>query len=335
MELFRGLESLKHPGQRAVVTVGMFDGMHIAHQRLIQSVLRLAHSIQGTSVVVTFDPDPQTVLDSAHAQPILMPLSIRLGYLERFGVDRVVVIPFTRRFSKLRGEQFVREILIRRLKAVVLVVGDAFLFGRDRQGDMALLKQLGPRHDMRVVALQPVRRAGELVSSSRIRRLIQQGHLSQARQLLGRPATLYGTVVRGVGRGRRLGLPTANIALSSQVTPAQGVYAVIMQDEPVYSRRAREISHRRWTGVMNLGVRPSFGGGAVVCEVHVLNFSGRLYGRKVSVSLLGKLRGERCFEDPQALVRQVRRDIARSRKIIRRFLYPSLTDARMRWRNDW
>lgn len=311
--LLRGLNAVASPPTRAVVTVGVFDGVHIAHQRLIRSTVQLAHRLDGTSVAVTFDPDPQVVLDPAHAQPALMPLEVRVATLQALGLDWVWVLPFTTQFARMTAEQFIRRVLVHRLRARALVIGEAFVFGNDRRGDMDVLQRLGPSYGIRVVPVRQVRRRGAPVSSSRIRRLIGLGGLAQARGLLGRPPALYGVVVPGAGRGRRLGFPTANIRLIPQVVPPRGVYAVAVRSED-----GRHV----WRGVMNLGVRPTFGPGPMVCEVHLLGFAGTLLGRPVSVSFLTRLRDERCFPSRQALSRQVRRDIARARQLFARYPRP-------------
>lgn len=308
--VLRGLGAAIRPPARAVVTVGVFDGVHIAHQRLICRTIELARRLRGTSVAITFDPDPQQVLRPAQAPPALMPLDERMATLKALGVDWVWVIPFTKRFARMTATQFIQRVLFRRLRAVALVLGEAFVFGKNRKGDMDVLRTLGPSIGMRVVALPQVRRGGEPVSSSRIRQLIVRGELAQARRLLGRPPALYGVVVRGAGRGRRLGFPTANIRLTSQVLPPHGVYAV-----SVHLRGGR----RSGRGVLNLGVRPTFGPGPTVCETHLLNFSGSLLGQAVSVSLLARLRDERCFPSERALIQQVRRDIARALLLFARF----------------
>ncbi|MBI3330689.1 MAG: riboflavin biosynthesis protein RibF [Candidatus Omnitrophica bacterium] len=309
--ILRGLRALTRPPPHAVVTVGVFDGVHRAHQRLIRSVIRMARRRGGRSVILTFDPDPQTVLRPARAQPSLMPLGERLTHLQALGADVVWVVPFTRRFARMTAAQFIRRILIDRVHAEVLLVGEAFAFGRGRRGDMEVLRALGPRYGMRVVPVRQVTDGGEPISSSRIRQLIAKGHLGLARRLLGRAPALYGRVVRGTGRGRRFHVPTANVQLGPHALPPSGVYAV----------RLRRLGHPRAVrGVMNLGTRPTFGAGPLVCEVHLLGFSGTLTGQPVSVSLLARLRSERCFPSPAALYRQVRRDLRRARR-----LFPRLT----------
>jgi riboflavin kinase/FMN adenylyltransferase len=309
MLIHRGERPFSSPPPSAVVTVGVFDGVHVAHQRVIRTAVRLARRLQGTSVVITFDPDPQQVLDRRAASPALMPIEARLEALSALGVDRIWVIPFTARFASMTAEQFVREMLLRRLRAVAVVVGEAFAFGRHRQGTMAMLQALGPPAGMRIVSVPHLRRGGAPVSSSRIRRLISRGHLSQARQLLGRAPALYGTVVRGAGRGRRLGVPTANVRLIPQVLPPRGVYAVHVRVRD--GRRVRR-------GVMNFGVRPTFGAGPLVCEVHLLRFSGRLLGQSVTLFLLARLRSERRFPTPESLRRQIHRDLLHAKKIFLR-----------------
>ena len=308
-KMFLGLHAVTRPPRRPVVTIGVFDGVHLAHQHLLRSTVALAERLRGTSVVMTFDPDPQMVLNPGHAPLALMPMDERLRWLSASGVNGIWVVRFTKRFSRMSAEQFVRRVLVRRLRTAAVVVGETFVFGNNRAGDMDALQTLGPLYDMQVVSIKPIRRGGRPVSSSRIRQLIARGALASARRLLGRPPALYGTVIRGAGRGKHLGVPTANIRLMPQVLPPQGVYAVLV--------RQRETG-RVWRGVMNLGVRPTFGLGAVVCEAHLFGFRGTLLGRRVAVSLLRRLRGERRFATPDALIAQVRRDIARARRLLSR-----------------
>lgn len=305
-----GLRAMARPPIRPVVTIGMFDGVHLAHQQLIRTTIRLARRMQGTSVAITFDPDPRLVLDSAHPPSALMPLQERVRYLRALGIEQVWIIPFTKRFARVTAEQFVRRILIGRLRASALVVGDAFVFGRGRRGNMTMLRRLAGTAGMRIVAVPPIVRGGLPVSSSRIRALIAAGKLAKATRLLTRPPALYGMVVRGAGRGHRLGMPTANIRVMGQALPPIGVYAV---------RVSAPNGTRSWGGVMNLGVRPTFGPGPLVCEVHLLGLTGALRGRLLTVELLARLRSERCFANPDALRRQIHRDALRARRVLTRY----------------
>ena len=295
----------------------MFDGVHLGHQRLIRAAIRLARRLRTASLVLTFDPDPQTVLAPKQAQPRLMPLAVRMRLMRTLGIDRIRVIPFTRAFSRFSAEQFVRAILVHRLRAACVVVGENFAFGRARRGNVGVLRSLGRRDGLRVVVVPPVMRGGAPVSSSRIRRLLEEGRVSDANRLLGRPAQLAGVVVRGDRRARQLGFPTANLRVSNELLPPRGVYQVRL-----------EAGGRCHEGLMNLGVRPTFASAKLahesarakqgfarplVCEVHLVGFRGNLYGRSVTVHLLRRLRGERRFESAQALIRQIRRDLLRVR----------------------
>jgi riboflavin kinase/FMN adenylyltransferase len=285
----------------------MFDGVHVGHQRLIRRTIELARRGDGQSVVVTFDPDPQQALDPRHAPPQLTSLERRIQLIAELRPDLVVVIAFTPEFARTSPEEFVGGILHARLRCRGIVVGETFAFGRDRQGNLPLLRQLAKRHGMRVVVVPPVVRRGEPVSSSRIRRLVQGGSIELARRLLGRPAELWGSVVRGDRRGRQLGFPTANVQLAGSLLPPRGVYRVWL-----------ERGGARFDGLMNLGVRPTFSGSGpgteskVVCEVHLAGFRGGLYGRRVRIGLLRRIRDERRFDSPEALAEQIHVDLARA-----------------------
>ena len=312
MRVLNGLKAVRRAPHRAVVTVGVFDGVHRAHQQVVRRTVAVARRAQGTAIVITFDPDPQVVLRPRQAPPALMPLELRLRVFEALGVDWVWVLRFSKTFARISARTFVERVLLKQLRARALIVGDGFVFGRDRRGTMQTLRALGPARGMQVIAVRPIRVAGVTISSSRIRRLIGQGKVRRARQLLGRPPALHGRVGRGRGRGRRLGCPTANLQLVSQVLPPRGVYAVLVRDVSAHRTRRSRV----WRAVMNLGIRPTFGRGPMVCEVHLLNFRGSLRRRRVEVSLLAHLRAERRFASPAAPARQIQRDIARARRLV-------------------
>ncbi len=331
MRVLRGVGALpaarSRPALRgAVVTIGMFDGMHAAHQRLIHTTVDFARRLRRPSVVITFSPDPQVVLSPAQAPPALMPLDVRVRHLDALGVDAVWIVTFTRRFSRMTAERFLRRVVIERLRAAALVVGEEFMFGRDRQGSAALLRDVGAQEGLQVRLVRSIRRGGAPISSSRIRRLITAGHLADATDLLGHPPALYGRVVRGAGRATRLGFPTANLHLVPQALPPPGVYAVAVRGsrpggcrapDPAVDGRACWCHPRGlWGGAMNLGVRPTFGPGPMTCEVHLLDDAGRLRGHALELLLIARLRDERRFETPEALAAQVRRDITRARGLL-------------------
>lgn len=305
MRLYLGRDALPRSLRGSVVTIGMFDGVHRAHQRLVRTAVSLARRMGAPSVAVTFDPDPERILQPGQPSRSLMPLARRAELIGMLGIELVWVLRFTPSFAGMTAEAFVREMLQRRLRARAVVVGEAFAFGRGRRGDLSLLRALGRRAGMRVVAVPTVRVDGERVSSSRIKHAIVRGELAGAARLLGRPPELSGLVVHGSGWGHRLGFPTANLRVKDAVWPPEGVYAVRVQ------HRAR-----RFRGVMNLGVRPTFGGGRLTCEVHLLDARPRLSGQPVRVELLRRVRDERRFRDPSALASQIARDIARARRLI-------------------
>jgi riboflavin kinase/FMN adenylyltransferase len=298
------------------VTIGVFDGVHLAHQRLVRKTVVWARRLRAVSVVVTFDPDPHRVLAPGRAPAALMPLGLRCWRLRRLGAEQVRVVRFTRALSRMPPEAFVRRMLAARLRARALVVGHDFAFGRGRRGDLALLRRLAPTLGFRVIPIAPVTLGGLPVSSSRIRRLIARGALARAARLMGGPPVVCGRVVPGTGRGRRLGCPTANLRLIDQVVPPCGVYAVRVGLLAGRLPAQQRPTGRWWDGVMNLGVRPTFGGGPLVCEVHLFGFSGSLRGRPVMVSLLKKLRNERRFPTPKALRRQIAHDVRRAKRLL-------------------
>lgn len=316
MRVFRGNKRPSSLRQPVIATIGMFDGVHLAHQRLIRAAVGAARRRRGTSVAVTFHPDPRRVLDPTRAPIPLLPLEERLRHIEALGTDAAWVIPFTKAFARLTPAAFVRRIVVERLRACAVVVGQNFRFGRGRHGDIALLRVLGARDGVAVRVIPPVRRDGQPISSSRIRRLVRRGRLRQAQRLLGHPLAMTGRVVRGAGRGRGLGIPTANLRVTSPWHPPPGVYAVWF-----------ESAARRFRGAMNVGRRPTFlpattdagqagGAGPLVCEVHLLDVRPRLYGQSVRVQLITRLRGERRFRSPTQLVRQIQRDIRRARRVL-------------------
>ena len=304
-----GLDAWPKRLQGGVATIGVFDGVHAGHRALIRRAVLLARRLHTFSVVITFDPDPHSVLNPEKSFIALTSLAERCRRIATLGPDYIWILPFTRKLAQVPAETFARRVLLDRLAAISLVVGEDFAFGRGAKGGVRLLRQIGAKAGMHVITVRPVLRGGAVVSSSRIRAAIHNGELAQARRLLGWPPVLSGTVIRGSGRGRLLRVPTANLKLMPQVLPPTGVYASIAS-----------AGSRRWPAVMNLGVRPTFGGGPVIAEVHLLGFSGALYGKSLQVSLIQRLRSERCFASSKALVRQIHRDLSRAKSILSRYL---------------
>jgi riboflavin kinase/FMN adenylyltransferase len=289
------------------VTLGNFDGVHRGHQALVAEVAGWARSAPGAAVVLTFDPHPVRVLNPSQAKSALMTLDQKAEVIASLGVDRLVVLPFTEVVARMPADEFARVVLREALHAARVVVGRDFRFGHGRAGDLAALTAFGRSLGFEVKGMAPVLDGGEPISSSRIRDLLTGGDVARARELLGRPFYVDGVVVRGEGRGRGLGFPTANVAARNETLPRLGVYACRVRPEPGASR---------WPAVANLGVRPTFGGGAPVLEVHLLGFEGDLYGKEVRVEFAERLRAERTFPGPGALLDQIRGDIESARRVL-------------------
>lgn len=283
------------PGPEPMVfAIGTFDGVHLGHQAILRACAELAAQLGARPAAVTFEPHPRHVLQPASAPPILTPLRLRLSLLRQHGAEAVAVITFDRALAALDPETFVRGVLQDRLQARGAVVGFNFGFGKDRRGDARLLQELGERTGLVVRVVPPAERAGQVISSSAVRRMLEEGQVREAAELLGRPYRLEGTVVRGEGRGRKLGYPTANVATDPlQLLPADGVYTALLDGMPALAVVSR---------------RPTFGEQQRWLEVHVLEGRWELYGRTVSVDLLEWLRPIVRFERVEALVAQIEAD---------------------------
>jgi riboflavin kinase / FMN adenylyltransferase len=309
MEVVR-LDSLEpRDWPEPALAVGNFDGVHRGHQALVALAVRDARAANGTAVVLTFDPHPSRVLSPDRAPASLMTLGQKAEILAGLGVDRLAILPFTVELSRREPEEFARDILQRALGARVVVVGSSFRFGRGRAGDLATLRRLGEALAFRVHGQRPVMARGGPISSTRIREALSRGDVEAARDFLGRRFFVDGAVVKGDGRGRRIGIPTANLAVVNETIPGGGVYAC-------WCRVAGEASPPRPAAV-NVGHRPTFGGGLTTVEAHILDHEGDLYGRTLRVEFEERLREERKFADAESLVAQIRKDIGEARRVLR------------------
>ncbi len=305
MEILSGLAALPDPRLRTpVVTWGVFDGVHLGHRRVLETLVAWARAEGVPSVVVTFDRHPVEVLRGVRV-PLISPLGERLRLLGEQGVDAVLVLNFTLEFSKTPAEAFIREVVAGALRARGVVLGHDSRFGKDREGDLATLEAQSRGLGLSVRRCDPEIFEGRPVSSSLVRDLIFAGRLDEARRLLGRSPSVIGTVVRGDRRGSAIGIPTANLELHHAVRPPGGVYAA---EVPLDGRLHR--------AVVNIGTRPTFQeGGVETIEAHLLDYAGGdLYGRVVEVRFLGRLRDEKRFDGVEALKAQIAEDIARAKR---------------------
>lgn len=297
---------IPQPEGPSVVAIGNFDGVHRGHQVLIQTAIARSGAMGVPAVVLTFADHP-AIVTRGQAPPLLTVPAEKLAVLEQAGVDRTVLLPFTRDLAATPADRFAREVLGRALQAQVVVCGFNFRFGKGAQGSPESLVRLGQELGFATVVVEPVTVDGSPVSSSRIRQLLLAGQLAEANRLLGRPYRLSGEVVRGMGiGGEKLNAPTANLRVDPrQLIPQHGVYAGWAQWD-----------QQRHPAVLNIGVRPTLGGGALSIEVHLLDVRTDLYGKALAVDLLAHVRPEMTFPNLEALRQQIHQDIVLARRLV-------------------
>ena len=306
MRTARGLAEVPAELPAPVLALGTFDGIHLGHRHVIGAALARAGDLGGTAVVVTFEPHPLEVLRPSTDPVLLTTLEERLELLGDVGVDLALVLAFDLEFSQISADAWLDEILAGRLGARAVFAGSSYTFGHRRRGTAARLAEWGRARGVEVHLTPAVLVSGEPVSSSRIRTALREGLVDEAARLLGRPYGLRGAVAAGLGRGRTIGFPTANLAVPPRkVLPALGVYATVVSADG-----------RRYGGATNVGRRPTFGGGQVTVETHLLGFDGSLAGRTIDVSFVQRLREERAFSGPDALARQIRDDVEQARQLL-------------------
>lgn len=304
MQLIRGLSALPAFPQGCVVTLGNFDGVHLGHQAVLRQAADQARELKLPLVVLIFEPLPREYFAPHAPVARLTRLRERAAFIAELGVvDVLLVHPFNAAFAQLTAEAFVERVLVDALRARRIVIGDDFRFGQNRQGDFALLEQLGQRFDFSVQAAATWALDGERVSSTRIRSHLTERDVDGAARLLGRPFTLCGRVIHGDKRGRQLGFPTANVALHRRLSPLRGVFAVTttLPDGTVVS------------GVANVGTRPTVDGQDARLEVHLFDFDRDIYGQMVRVAFCHPLRDEQKFSSLEALIEQITRDASAAR----------------------
>ncbi|MDA9559952.1 bifunctional riboflavin kinase/FAD synthetase [Porticoccaceae bacterium] len=303
MTFIRDLQSLQSFNQRSVVTIGSFDGVHQGHQAILNQVKAVAAELGLPSVVMTFEPQPQEFFSGERAPARLMRLREKVDALFEFGVDQVLCLQFNRELRNLTAAEFVRSVLVDGLGTRHLIVGDDFRFGCDRSGDFKMLSEMGETYDFAVQDTETLEVDGQRVSSTLVRQILEQGNFERASQLLGKPFTITGRVVYGQQLGRELGFPTANVQLNRYSAPLSGVYAVLVNiDGAVYQ------------GAANVGLRPTVGDLLKpILEVHLLDFEADLYGRRIEVEFVTKIRDEEKFTSLDKLIESIQRDVKQIR----------------------
>lgn len=300
MDILNSYKGLKNQYTRIVLGLGNFDGVHIGHQKLIKTVVESAREIGGTAVICTFFPHPKAVLDPDNAPLMLMSPQDKEQMMEQLGIDVVLQLPFDKEFAKITAEDFIEQILFQEMNVQRIVVGYNYTFGRFGRGTVETLRQYEQQYHYKLQVIPPVSINGQVASSSHIRHLLAMGDVEQAAKFLGYRPRVVGWVVTGDRRGNTLGFPTANINLDDKImAPANGVYSVHV-----------EIQGEVFLGVANVGTKPTFNGqGDRNLEVHLLDFNEDIYGEKIKVEFLRRLRNEKRFNSPHDLVNQINLDI--------------------------
>ncbi len=309
MELIENIEEITSPYHNAVISIGNFDGVHIGHQALFYEVIEKANELNGTSIAMTFEPHPIRVLKQNGQPPLITLYEQKTELMERSGLDVLICVPFTREFAALSAKDFVKDLLVQRIGMKAIVVGKDYTYGKNREGTLATLQADGDRLGFEVIVADWIKIPNSLpgrTSSTLIRELVMDGNLLEARKLLGRYYQIRGKVVTGRDRGGKLlGFPTANINLQDELCPKKGVYAVSVE---------------RWgklyKGVANIGYSPTFEDQSFTVEVHILDFHEDIYGEKIRVNFVSRLRDEVKFNSVEELSEQIKKDIQKTRELL-------------------
>jgi riboflavin kinase/FMN adenylyltransferase len=304
MEIISGIENLKRPFRDPVVTLGNFDGVHLGHQQIFKRVKEEASKVHGEGMVITFEPHPLKVLVPEKFLPLLTPFRKKMILIEKSGIETVLCIDFSLAFSELTPFEFIKNILVEKVKVKKVIIGYNYHFGKGQRGDVQTLKDTGKLFDFEVEVVEPLKVGQTIVSSSKIRDLIQSGEIEEASILLGRDYPVIGKVVEGAKRGQTLGFPTANLETSDELYPKAGVYAV----EVIWQQQ-------RFHGLANVGLNPTFlpeqagKGKPISLEVYILNFNRDIYGDEIQIDFIRRIRDEVRFDSPSRLINQIQKDI--------------------------
>ncbi len=310
MRIFRGIEEIPSGAVPSVVTIGNFDGVHIGHAKIFRELKALGDAHGWTPTVLTFDPHPTRIVAPERAPKLMTSIEQRLALVAQQGIEQALVLPFTSEVARLSPEDFVQQLLVDRLHARAVIVGENFRFGHRQAGDTRLLAELGGRFGFTVQVASAVKCRGQMVSSSAIRKLVEAGRVSGAARFLGRPYALEGEVVAGRGVGSKQTVPTLNLGVTAEVIPERGVYVT----------RTRDLdSGREWRSITNVGYRPTFGeSGSLSIETFLLDPLEGESPRRIRVEFLARVRDERKFDAPEALRAQILRDVTAARSYFRR-----------------
>lgn len=309
MQHIQNLSDISGPFKRAVITIGNFDGVHIGHQALFYEVIERSHAMDGTSIAITFEPHPLRVLKKNSSLPLITMFEQKVELIERSGIDVLISIPFTLEFAAISARRFVEDLLVQKIGMKAIVVGEDYAFGKNREGNIDLLNSLAPQLGFEVIVTGMIRTLQgtlERISSTAIRELVQAGEMQHACRMLGRHFQIRGTVVAGRDRGGKLlGFPTANLKLEDELCPRAGIYAVTV-----------EAQGHMLQGVANIGYSPTFDDLQFTVEVHILDFKEIIYGQKIRVNFIKRIRDEIKFSSLAALREQITADTETARRLL-------------------
>jgi riboflavin kinase/FMN adenylyltransferase len=309
MQHIQSLDAIRHPFPGGVITIGNFDGVHIGHQALFYEVIERAHAIKGTSIAMTFEPHPLQVLKKNASPPVITVFEQKVELIERSGIDVLISIPFTLEFAAISAQSFVEDLLVRRIGMKAIVVGEDYAFGKNREGNIDLLNSLASRLGFEVIVTSLIRTVQgtlERISSTAIRESVQAGEMQYACRMLGRYFQIRGTVVAGRDRGGKLlGFPTANLKLEDELIPKTGIYAVTVETRGSLLQ-----------GVANIGYSPTFDDRQFTVEVHILDFKDFIYGQRIRVNFIKRIRDEIKFSSLSALKDQIAKDVETARRLL-------------------
>lgn len=309
MKLIENIDDIQKPFKNAVITIGNFDGVHIGHQALFHEVIEKAQEIDGTSIVMTFEPHPVRVLKQNGHLPLITLLEQKVELVAATGIDVLICIPFTFEFASIPAEQFVKDILLKRIGVKAIIVGKDYSFGKNREGNIELLQSYSENFGFKVIVADWIQTSNQRkirISSTRTRELVTEGMVDDAKKLLGRFYQVRGIVTTGRNRGGKLlGFPTANITLHDELCPKNGVYAVTV-----------DCLKKQFKGVANIGYSPTFDDHVFTVEVHILDFHEDIVGQKIRVNFVKRLRDEIKFSNISELSDQINRDILMAQNIL-------------------
>ncbi len=308
----KGIENMGERYTGVVLTIGNFDGVHVGHQKIFRKVLEESRAAHGTAMAITFDPHPMKVVAPERGVRVLTPFAEKARLMEFFGIEVILCINFNREFANMRPDDFIRDVIVRRIGAKAVIVGHNYTFGKGKKGSTRLLRRRGTRFGFSLAVVRNARLFGDVVSSSRIRSLVSRGRVCEASWLLGRPYMIEGTIIKGAGRGGSLlNVPTANIRTPNELVPREGVYAVKVG-----------LQGRLLDGVANIGKNPTFGENQMSYEVHLFDFSESILGEEMRVFFIDRIRDEKTFSDVRSLHESIIRDIVRAKEILTTKKYP-------------